>query len=187
MLWVRWHRGNNLWVSHLGLPISASLLLWAFSLWQERDVARLTFRLAIPLFIVVWIGLLVFAENLQAFSRYGSPLRAILLVYVAAYTLVTRSVGAVEPVWREDWFWVAAGTLVSYGTSAIVTPLANLLLATSPGQLRRMYDVFNGVDVIANLLVTWGMLCARPRPISGGSSWQRRSWRLSSPRRSSRR
>lgn len=178
------HR-QNVWVANLMLPVFTGLYLWAFSLWQERDVVRLTFRLAIPLFVATWAGLLLWAEDLNEFSRYASPLQALLLVCISAYTLVTASLRSAEPVWRQEWFWVSAAALLSYGSSAILTPLSALLLRTaSMDQILRVFETFNGVDTVANLLTTGGMLCARPRPSSGGSFWRRSSWRQSSPPRS---
>jgi hypothetical protein len=176
-MWLGSHGVNNLWLSHVTLPLTSGLWLWAFSLWQENEVARLTFRLAILFFIVVWVGLLLFVENLREFSRFGDPLNALLVVCVAAYTLATASARSQEPVWRFDWFWVSWGALLSYGGSAILMPMGNLLLTTSREHLYYLFDIHAWIDIAANLLITGGVLCARPRPNFGGFFWQRHSLR----------
>jgi hypothetical protein len=175
------HR-NNLWVGHVMRPVWTGLLLWAFSLWQKGDVARMAFRLAIPFYGVAWLALQLLVERADRFSKYASPLSAMLLVCVAAYTLVAESLRAEEPVWRTDWLWVSVGMLLKFCGVVVLMPLSNLML-TSPEDLRFMYQLYGASSVVATLFVTGGVLCARPHPSSGGSSWPRLSWRpFSSPR-----
>jgi hypothetical protein len=180
MWWLASQNRNNLWVTHLMQPVSTGVLLWAFSHWQKGDVARMAFRLAIPLYTIAWLGLQLFVERADRFSKYASPLSAMLIVCVCAYTLVSSSLRAEEPVWRMDWLWVSVGVLIEFGANVVLMPLSNLLLA-SPKELLFLYQLYGGVGVVANVIITGGVLCARPHPSSGGSSWPRPSWRPFSP------
>ncbi|HSC31677.1 MAG TPA: hypothetical protein VLD17_08125 [Gemmatimonadaceae bacterium] len=181
MWWLADAGHNNLWVSHIALPVTTGLLMWAFSLWQEDGVARMAFRLTIPLYVLVCLVLLLRVERLDHFSTYASPVGCLLLISMTAYTLVTGSLRSTEPVWRQDWFWVGSGLLLYFGGEVVLMPLSNILFAAHL-QLHFLYQVFGAVGIVSTLLVTWGMLCARPRPIYGGSSWEWRSWRQSSSR-----
>ena len=174
------HR-HNLWVNHVMLPFTTGLLLWAFSLWQESDVPRMAFRIAIPLYGLVWLVLQVAVERFDRYSTYASPISCLLLVCVAAYTIVSLALRSTEPVWRQEWLWIASGYMLYFGSEVVLMPLGNLLFAAGP-DLSRIYRIFTVCGLVATLLITGGMLCARPLLSSGGSSWPRRSWRpFSSP------
>src|SRR5262245_32455926 len=45
---------NNHFLPVIVTPLQGIVILWALSLWQTRQVARLTIRLAIPCFLVAW-------------------------------------------------------------------------------------------------------------------------------------
>jgi hypothetical protein len=180
MWWMKTHQLRNLWVRNLTMPLFTALVLWALSLWQVGAVSRLTLRLAIPLFVAVWVGILVLLRpGLNQYNPHADVLQAVLLVCVSAYTLVSGALRAEEPVWRQPWFWVTAGLLLTYGGSAALAPVSVLLEHTSREQHLRVYAIFSSVDIVAHLLMTGGMLSAWPRPISQESFSPRRSWRPS--------
>ena len=174
MWWLADAGHNNLWVSRIALPVTTGLLLWAFSLWQEDGVTRTAFRLAIPLYVLVSLALLLWVERLDHFSTYASPVGCLLLIGVAAYTLVTASLRSREPVWRQEWLWIGSGFLLYYGGEVVLMPLSNILYAAHP-QLHFVYQIFGAVGMVSTLLVTWGILCARPHLVSRGSLLERRS------------
>jgi hypothetical protein len=183
MLWlIELHR-PNLWINHFTLPITTSILLWAFSLWQEGEVARMAFRIAIPLYVIVWLILSLTVERLDRFSNYASPISDLLLVCVAAYTLVTASLRSTEPVWRQEWLWIGSGILLYFGAEVVLMPLSNMLVA-SRREMLFLYRSLAVIGIVEALLITGGMLCAGAHPNSGGSFWQRHWQRESSPRRS---
>lgn len=163
------HGAPNLWFLHLAMPIFASLLIWALSGWQRAEVSRRAFRLTIPLFVFLW-AVLLRVEGLAAFSYIGGPIRSVLLVALSCYTLVSNARHSWTPVWRADWFWVSTGLLLSFGARVVLTPISQALLASSPAEILRMYTVFDAIDVVATLLVSWGILCAKRESVSGGSS-----------------
>lgn len=179
MWWLADAGRNNLWVSHIALPVTTGLLMWAFSLWQEDGMARMAFRIAIPLYVLVCLVLLLRVERLDHFSTYASPVGCLLLIGMASYTLVTASFRSREPVWSQEWLWIGSGFLLYYAGEVVLMPLSNILFAAH-AQLHFVYQVFGAVGIVSTLLVTWGMLCARPHSISVGSFWERRCRQSSS-------
>jgi hypothetical protein len=181
--WLSRHGAPNLWFLHLAMPVFPSLLIWALSLWQRSDVSRLAFRLTIPLFVVTWAILLLHVERLPDYSFVGGPIRSVLLVTLACYTLVTNARQSLNPVWRADWFWISSGLLLSFSARVVLTPISASLVNSAPAELIRMDVIFNAIDVIATLLVSWGVFCAKRESASGGfSSPHSRSRVFSRPR-----
>ncbi|HXE60636.1 MAG TPA: hypothetical protein VN607_08000 [Gemmatimonadaceae bacterium] len=165
MWWLADAGRNNLWISHIALPVTTGLLMWAFSLWQEDGVARMAFRIAIPLYVLVWLFLLWRVERLDHFSTYASPLACLLLICMAAYTLVTASLRSRETVWRQEWLWIGSGFLLYYGGEVVLMPLSNILFAAHR-ELHFVYQLFGALGILSTLLVTWGILCAPSHSIS---------------------
>lgn len=167
---------RNLWLVHAFTPFEATVLLLAMSRWQLRELARLTVVLCIPAFLVLWAFLTVTTESLAAFPQYAKTAEAILLVAVAAYTLVTRSRRLVAPILSQSWFWVTSGVLIYFSFLAILNPVANLLLQRRElGLMLWVFGVNAVLIVVHNLLFARAMRCQQERASSGGSSLPRPS------------
>lgn len=161
---------RNVWMIHLFTPFEAAMFLWAFSRWQVRELARLTILLSIPMFLVLWAFLTLSTESLSDFPVYGKSAEAILIVAVAAYTLVIRASSLVGPLTRHPWFWVSLGTLVYFPFLAVLNPISSLLLPHSWDLVIGMFQVNAVLGASANLLFARAMLCHQPQLSSGGSS-----------------
>lgn len=168
------HHNNN-WLQHFTIPLEAALLLWAFSLWQDKEVARRAIVLTVPIYILVWLVLQLFVERLDRLSQYAGPIYFLLVLAVAAYTLVSKSARTPSPGWRQPWFWISAGMIIDMGSQVALNPISNILIATHE-RGNAIYQAFAGVSILSYSLTTWGILCERRHPSSGGSSslppWQ---------------
>lgn len=169
--WMAENDVNNLLVSHVGTPLQTLLLLFALADWQAGETGRRAVRIAAIGFLAVWGILLVAVEDPRAFSRFTQPLQAILIVSVAAWTMVQRTVRSFESPLEEPWFWVTSGLLLYFGTGAVLGPVSNLLVRTAPELVMTAYVGKAVVNIVAYLLVARGMLCRLPSGSSGGSSW----------------
>jgi hypothetical protein len=159
------HHNNHI-LNYIFVPIQGAAILWALSLWQTQQMARLTMRAAIPGFLVAWT-LLLFVENLHGFSAIAEPVYSILALGAALYTLVVRSSDATSSLLRQDWFWVCAGLALHFGALVFLTPLGAALVNTNPEIVVRAYYVRSFVNILAFTLMTIGLLCPRPLPHSG--------------------
>lgn len=162
---------RNLWLVHLFTPFEATVLLAAMSRWQLRELARLTVVLCIPAFLVLWAVLTVTTESLAEFPQYAKTVEAILLVAVAAYTLVTRSRNLIVPIMSQSWFWVTSGVLIYFSFLAILNPVANMLLQRRElGLMLWVFGVNAVLIIVHNLFFAWAIRCQQERTRSGGSS-----------------
>ncbi|MEP6573306.1 MAG: hypothetical protein ABJD11_11450 [Gemmatimonadota bacterium] len=171
---------NNLWIAHIGEPLQTALILCGFSFWQRHEVARLALRVSVPLVLMLWLTLTIGFENATQFSRFSAPFQSILLVAVAAYTVVTCAAVATDPLPLHDWFWFGVGIMLYYGTYAIVEPVSQLLIPSAPGRVWTIFGVRAIIAVFVNLLYLKGMLCRVTPPSFGGFSSRPPSWSPSS-------
>lgn len=161
---------NNHFLTPIFTPFQGTAILWALSLWQTRQVARLTIRMAIPFFIVAWAVFTLTIEDLRNFSVAAEPVYSLLALGAALYTLVTRGSDATEALTRQDWFWICGGLVLHFGALAVVLPLAAGLINTHVDIVVRAYTVRAVVNTFAFICITIGFLCPKPATLSGHSS-----------------
>jgi len=157
MLALALHDVHNLWVPYAFAPVLGATALWAFSCWQESDLARLTMRLAIvPFVAVVIVSLLV--ENTASFSRVVGPVTALVGLYAAASTLIAKSRVSTGDLLRQDWLWVSAGFALFFGMYSMLGPLSALLVGNLP-LFNLAYGFSAVLEIVAFLAIAWGMVC----------------------------
>ena len=157
--WLGARDVNNLWVSWVVNPVGGALVLWALSCWLTREVPRLTMRLMIVPFLVVWAVLALAFDRASTFSSAAEPLANLVCLGAAAYTLVARSRTSSADLLRQDWFWVTAGMVLYFGTLSTRSPLSALLVSNDPALLIRAYEVAAVLCVVALLAITRGVTC----------------------------
>lgn len=170
-LWLS-HRGiNNHWMEYWAVPLGTAVLLYGLSGWLPPSLLRTAYRAAIPVFAVVWAGLVLTIEHTRDFSMVTGPLNALVLLAAAVGMLIRRLQASEGPWLRADWFWVGLGVALRYGTDSAVHPFASLYVAEYPVLVVSVLKVRAGIDVVAALLIAGGMLCPSAPTPSGGSSW----------------
>lgn len=157
MLWLGSRGMRNLWVAYLVIAASA-LVLWALSFWQTGDTARLTLRLSVLPFLAVWAVLTVAVDDTSNFSRAAEPTAYLVCLVAAAYTLLTRSLGASAGLLRQEWFWVSAGLALYFAVWSAMGPVSALLV-TSPELLSVAYQVAMVLQIAAFLAIARGVTC----------------------------
>lgn len=162
--------GYNLWLVYVYVPLSHAVILWTLSLWQPNALLVLAYRIAIPFSLVLVLALLFTENPVTAANNFGIPALRLLALTAAAATLVTRSAATLEPVARQDWFWITLGVAVYFAVGVALQPFVTLFLAERLDLVDLAYRTKAWTDVGAFLLITRGMLCPLPPTPSGGSS-----------------
>jgi len=158
-LWLGTRGLNNLWVSYVVNPLGTALVLWAMSCWLTKEMPRLTMRLMIVPFLLVWTVLALAFDRASTFSRAEEPLANLVALGAAAYTLVARSRESGADLLRQDWFWVSAGMALYFGTLSTRSPLSALLVSSDPALMIRAYEVAAVICIAALLAITRGVTC----------------------------
>lgn len=156
---------HNLEAMHLFIPVQAGMMLWALALWQIRERERLTVAMIIPIYIIVWVALTMTVESFGTFPRYVKIVEGLLVISVAAFTLVSRSQHITSPMSAYPWFWVCSALVMYLSFGAIVNPVSSLLLPYAPDRVLTMSSVNGVLLVICNLMFARAMVVgAAPVP-----------------------
>lgn len=174
MMWLSLRSIESLWLIHVFTPVESFLLLLAFSHWQVRELARTMILAMIPLFLITWAFLLLTSDSLADFPVYGRTVSALLIIAVAAYTLVVKAQHASTPVTSQPWFWLTVGFLIYFPYVVMLNPLSSALRGGSQELLFMVYRVNAILMIVSNLFITRAILCQK-RQTSGGSSSPRLS------------
>jgi hypothetical protein len=162
--------GNNLWMVYVTLPVEVGLVLWLLSEWQSTELLRLTYSLAIPVMGTVVVSLLMLTDPAKTFYRYVSPFLALLGLAAALHTLVHRTLLSRGPLIRQDWFWICLGMALFWLGYVSVPVFADTFLVAHVDWVRWAYISRAYTDIVAFLLMSWGVVCQRVPARSFGSS-----------------
>jgi hypothetical protein len=127
------------------------------ALWQLSTPERTTIRLLIVPYVVFRLFLALRLEDLTTFSRFASPIDAVVLLTVAIWTLLRRSFGpATQPHATTDWFWACIG-LAGYAIALAAYEPAALLVGNDRGALVLIFSLRSVLFMISYLTIAWGM------------------------------
>lgn len=171
-LWTRYFLlGNNHFVGYIIQPLKGVVLLWAIAEWQLMPLLRRTVRLCIPLVLVCWFVDVVMIGDTDNFSMFGLPVQGLVVLAAALMALVTRSVLAEEPVLAQGWFWILSGVAVLSATGTVVYIMQHAAIEAGDYVfVDLMHRVKSGIDLIALLAITGGLLWPSRPAFSGESS-----------------
>jgi hypothetical protein len=162
---------NNLWIGYISNPAVGIATLLALASWQRTPTSHRIVLALVPLFALAWIAVVVGAEDLSNFSVAAFPLQAMLLLILSLWTLLTNGLSdGAGALARSDWFWISAGLALSNGAASAIEPLSAMLLSSAPDRLFQLFNFRAGIDLIAALAITVGMLCPVTTAPSGPSS-----------------
>jgi hypothetical protein len=151
---------NNLWIGYISNPAVGIATLLALASWQRTPRSHRILLALVPVFALAWIAVVVGAEDVSTFSVAAFPLQALLLLILSLWTLLTNGLSEGTGVLaRSDWFWISAGLALSNGAASAIEPLSAMLLSSAPERLFQLFNFRAGIDLIATLAITAGMLC----------------------------
>jgi hypothetical protein len=175
---------NNHWLIYLSTPINGAAVIVAMIGWQMGEGGRLILRILLPLYLAAWTTIVFTIEDINTFSLVAGPFSALVLLIAVSATFVLRSTRSLDPLIRQDWFWVSIGLLIFYGVETGYPPVALLLGQSRPDLLLAALQARSVIIIVAMITVSWGLLCPTTLPQSGGSSSRLASPSLSSLSRS---
>jgi hypothetical protein len=172
---------NNHWLVYLSTPLIGVAAIVALIGWQVRQMGRLLLRVLVPLYLAGWTIIVLSVEDMNTFSLVAGPFSSLVLLIAVSSTFVARSMGSLESLTRQDWFWICLGMIVFYGVETGFPPVALLLGRSRPDLLVAAAQVRAVSMIAAMITISWGLLCPTTLPQSGGSSSRSASPSWSSP------
>ena len=112
---------RNIFMFHIGILVIYPLLGLAFSQWQSGFIQRLMLW-SIPIFVAYYLFLLVLGlEGIHKPPAATLSTMSLLLIVISLCTLrVCLGDSVVHPVYRDERFWIATGTFLSFGSTAFI-------------------------------------------------------------------
>lgn len=162
---------NNHLVGYVATALITAGFLMALSHRQVSALERLTVRLAVPIFLGVWVVLVLNLENMAGFSQYAAPLARLVVLVTALGTLFRNGLAfAADGLLRRDWFWIAGGLAMYAAAGATFPPVAAALMPDRPDLVIRALDMVAVLTLLSFASIAWGVLCQRQAMRSGPSS-----------------
>ncbi|HET8633816.1 MAG TPA: hypothetical protein VFL88_06685 [Gemmatimonadales bacterium] len=163
MFMLYWSRSgrSNIWIINLYVPCGTILLGLMFAGWQLRERWRRVIYGVIAVFPVLWLLLMLTVEDFHRFPTYSQPIQSLLVLTVAAWTLIQRTRHAVSPVVRHPWYWVSVGVLFYFVYLLLVNPFSKLMVAQSPGLVRAAFEINGILATLMNLFWLRAFLLVR--------------------------
>jgi hypothetical protein len=160
-------RRNNLWISHLLIPVQTPVLLLAFREWVQPSRLARGLRIAAVFAVIGWLVVTLVIESPTRFARVTGPLQAALFCVAAAGTLVVRGLSADAPIARTDWFWASLGVLLVYGLTAVYRPLLDLFTQGGISAIPAwtVLKALGILQVIANLFFALALILGSERQL----------------------
>lgn len=122
--------GNNLWLGYIDGALMYTAFLVALTYWQVSYVERLTLRVSIILFLLLYVALVTWVEDVTTFSLYSIPMYSMALLGASAWTLLRRALRPLAvPLHRTDWFWILGGLTIYGAVVGLAQPVSAVLLA----------------------------------------------------------
>ena len=167
--------GASLWTQYIITPVEDVIVLLMLSNWQRGDVARLTFRVIAPIFLVAWVLLVLMFERTDNFSVFAHPFQALVMLAATLFTLARGALEETGQVTSRDWFWVTLGLSLFFAPGTALQPFAHEVYPVRPDLVLLAFYGKAAIDVVAFILIARGMRCPPTRMPSGGSL-PRRLW-----------
>lgn len=158
---------NNLVIGYLDGAVITTLVMACLGGWQ-RDRLRAAYLIAIPILLLVGLGIVLLAERTDRFSVLASPVQHLTTAAASAGVLIAgaRAAGP-APLTQADWFWGGSGFLLRSAALASLSPLAAHFMTTDPAQAIRAYEFVAAIEAIAALALAKAILCPiRPSGLS---------------------
>lgn len=151
--------GNNLLVGYIAIPFTAGAYILALAEYQLTYLERLTFRIGLGLFIVVYLLLVAYLENITHFGQYSQILYSLFLLVAALWTLGRGSLMQEGGLAIDtDWFWIALGLAIYGAATAATGAIGNILLARDRVDLFvQAWNVRGALVILAFISISWGV------------------------------
>lgn len=165
----RWQY-DNLFLFVFINPVEDGVILWALSYWQLRPLTRIAFRVAIPIFVLIYIVIVIAAGEEKSFQTFAGTYRALVVLAASLFTLLSRSTEEADGVWTKDWLWTTVGVSLYYGLLVAAQPIMAIVAPQSTSAARAVFTVKAIGDVVAFILIWRGMRCPLMQSNYSGST-----------------
>jgi len=149
---------NNLLFFHIFTLVEYCFLIFIFSMWVKNSYIKLVLRWSIPVFVLVWLGLIISGvENTNEFPNSMRSISNVILTLVSVYILVQLLEWGEHSILRNYKFWISFGVLISYPATSIIFLLNDMEL------INYVWTIHPILDIVTNICYACAFFCISPR------------------------
>lgn len=152
-----------LWIYHIYTLVEYSLFVLIFLFWQKEPRVRKILGFSIPGFFVIWLIAKFSVERWGEMDNFTSSLEAVILIGVAAYTLINLTQEKMNSLIADPRFWITMGVLIYFTGNIVTFALGNVLLSLLQKGDQVIWPLHSILNIVANLFYAGGFLCLLPR------------------------
>lgn len=145
--------GNNLWLSHINMPVIAVLMAWAAVRFMSTERAvRLTLAGA-ALYLVLWIALGFRLEVFRSFSTATGPLLNIYGTLVGVslvFSAIRLSSGS---PFQMAGAWIGLGLVATHAPALAVEPIMNRVMKHSVEDAKLVWQGYLAACTVGTVLM----------------------------------
>jgi hypothetical protein len=153
---------NDQWIMeilHVNTLVEFIFIMFIIYSWKELQKTRRLLMLLLCSYILFWIFAKVTFEPISGLYSITSSVSQVILALSSGYTLFIVIGNHVQPLVRNQLFWVLIAFVLNYTGTLIPTALAGVFF-TQPGEALVLLYSINWVLVIfSNILFAIGILC----------------------------
>lgn len=150
---------NNQIVSYISSPLTAALWFAALAEWQLTPRERIWLRRLIIAFLIIWIALVTWVEDVSGFDVVTAPFYSFSIMSAAVWTLLRRATAELHaPFYTADWFWVCVALAINGAVTGLAAPIGGYLYAKGEiDTFRLVWDLRAGFVTLSMVLLSWGV------------------------------
>lgn len=161
-------RINNHWLAYTLIPLFSAAMVMTLAQGQRTRTEHQALSVAAALLLVASAVLALTVEHPGTFSRFASPLSALVILALAIWTLLRADHGdAPSAPLRSAWLWIPIGFALYSGGSATYFPLAWGFVENDPDFVHAMVQARGSLVILSWILVAWGVRCLAYQTRSG--------------------
>ena len=141
---------------HLYAPVEYTLLILAFSYWQENGVFKKAILSSIPVFIIICVANIGWGGGWNSLNIFTRSLANTVYIVIASYSLLTLLRRDSGLIYRDFRFWICSGVLIYSSGSLVYFALHDLMPVDV---LVIIWYIHNGLNIAANIMYATGFIC----------------------------
>ena len=145
---------NNLWLSHVYIPIEYALLSLIYFFAFENKIIRRVLCVSVVLFALFCIYDVFYIESMLTFNSYPRTVESALLIALALlyFNKVFHGMDMLY-LERDPMFLLSAGIIIYFAGSVTFYGLVNMMMAQSQEHTRVLFSIIYVLNFGFNMLL----------------------------------
>ncbi len=159
--WMAMHNIHNLWLSHTFVLLEYCLLALVFAGWQRSSRMRTILRWSIPVYAAFWLVAVSTFEKFAGPDQYTSTVSGVVMIMLAAWTLVGLMKEEEVLFHLDPRFWIAVGVLLDDAGTIMLSIFNGPILQMRIEEFLPFWKIHWGLSIATNLCFMGGLLCPK--------------------------